>query len=251
MANTNLAAVIYQGFWTALDWIYPPECAGCGEPGYRLCFKCQEAIHYLTGEICPVCGIPLTGQGGFCLDCRNSPPPYDALRSLTRYGGVIRECIHALKYKGNQSLGEFFSTRMADLIRAEGWEADLVVPVPLSPDRQAERGYNQSALLARPVALKLGWPYQPLCLKRTRITKSQVSLSVNERKLNVAGAFTAIPELVTGKQILLLDDVTTTGSTLKECTLALKQAGAKHVYCLTLSRPIHTEYSDFSNIDQV
>ncbi len=251
MANTYLAAVIYQGFWTALDWIYPPECAGCGEPGYRLCVKCQETIHFISGKVCTVCGLPLTGKGQVCPDCKVLQPPYDALRSLTRYGGVIRECVHDLKYRNNQSLGEFFSSRMVEMIRNEGWQADLVVPVPLSPDREIERGYNQSALLARPVALKLGWRYQPLCLTRTRNTKSQVSLSVEERKLNVAGAFSAVPELVAGQRILLIDDVTTTGSTLEESTRALKQAGARAVYCLTLSRPIHTDVNDFLNIDQV
>ena len=251
MANTNLAAVIYQGFWTALDWIYPPECAGCGEPGYRLCIKCLESIRFISGNICPVCGFPLAGRGEICPACRDVLPPYDALRSLTRYEGVIRECIHDLKYRKNQSLGEFFSSRMVEVIREEGWEADIVIPVPLSPDRQVERGYNQSSLLALPVALKLGWRYQPLCLARTRNTKSQVSLTVEERKLNVAGAFSGVPELVAGQKILLIDDVTTTGSTLEESARALKQAGAKAVYCLTLSRPIHSDFSNFSEIDHV
>ena len=108
-----------------------------------------------------------------------------------------------------------------------GWEADLVTPVPLSPDRQAERGYNQSALLARPIALKQGWRYLPVCLTRNRNTKSQVSLSIEERKQNVADAFSAVPELVAGKVILLVDDVTTTGSTLNECVRALKEAAQK------------------------
>jgi ComF family protein len=249
LANTHLAAVIYQGFWTALDWIYPPECAGCGEPGYRLCVNCLESIEFISGRICRICGLPLTGKGEICSTCRETPPPYTALRSLTRYQGVIRECIHDLKYRNNQSLGEFFSSRMVDVILEEEWEADLVVPVPLSPDRQTDRGYNQSALLARPIALKLGWRYCPVCLERTRITKSQVSLTVEERKQNVAGAFTAVTELVAGKRVLLIDDVTTTGSTLFECTRALKRAGANVVYCMTLSRPIHSEVNKILNID--
>lgn len=243
--NTHLAAVIYQGFWTALDWIYPPECAGCGEPGYRLCIKCQESIRFITGKVCQICGMPLEGKDEVCSACQKTPPPYEVMRSLCRYEGVIRDCVHDLKYRNNQSLGELFSTRMVDLIRREGWQADIVVPVPLSSDREAERGYNQSALLARPIALKLGWRYQPICLTRTRITKSQVSLSIEERKHNVEGAFHAITDLVRGRRILLIDDVTTTGSTINECTKALKQAGAVKVYCITLSKPIHTEFSDF------
>lgn len=251
MATTHLAAVIHHGFWTALDWIYPPECAGCGEPGYRLCVKCLESIQFLDHRICRICGLPLTEKRDICQACNASPPLYDALRSLTRYGGVIRECIHGLKYENNQSLGEFFSFRMAELVRRMEWQIDLVIPVPLSRDRLADRGYNQSALLAHPMALQLDCRYLPIALSRTRITKSQVSLTAAERKTNVAGAFSAVPELVHGRRVLLVDDVTTTGSTLLECSRALKMAGAEKVFCMTLSRPIYDETSDYLDIDQV
>lgn len=242
--SIRLAEKIYRGFWTALDWVYPPVCAGCGEPGYRLCSKCREKLKIFEGDLCQKCGCPINKPGGICRACVKSSPPYHALRSLAEYEGVMRACIHSLKYDHNQSLGEYFSRDLLKCIEREDWPLDLVIPVPLSPFRIKERGYNQSALLARPLAMALSLRYQPYGLKRIRNTQSQVELTAAERRINVAGAFRALPELVQGKVVLLVDDVTTTGSTLIECTRALKSGGAHAVFCLTLARPIH----DNSNV---
>ena len=238
MLNFRIAQVLYRGFWTALDWMYPPTCVECGEPGYRLCFNCQQEIKTITGPVCRRCGIPIKARDGLCTECKTDEPPFEAMRSLARYEGVIRQCIHSVKYDHNQALGEFFAQDLVDLVRREGWTLDLVMPVPLNPIRKEERGYNQSALLARPVALALGLPFSTFGLKRIRNTPSQVELSAQERKINVQGAFEAVPEIVQGKRILLVDDVTTTGSTLRECSLALIKGGSLKVYCLTLARPI-------------
>ena len=239
MLNFRIAQVLYRGFWTALEWIYPPSCVECGEPGYRLCFNCQQQIKTIHGPICQRCGTPISAGHVLCSDCQGDPPSYEASRSLAKYEGVIRTCIHSLKYDHNQALGEFFADDLAALVRREGWALDLVVPVPLNPIRLEERGYNQSALLARPVAFALAVPFTTFALKRIRNTQSQVELSAQQRKINVQGAFEAEPEIVRGKRILLVDDVTTTGSTLRECSLALKEGGSLEVYCLTLARPIH------------
>jgi ComF family protein len=158
---------------------------------------------------------------------------------VAEYEGVIRACIHALKYDHNQSLGEFFSPWMGELVAAMNWEVDLVVPVPLSEERVRMRGYNQSELLARPLALHLGIRYLPICVSRIRNTPSQVGLSASERRINVAGAFLAIPELVTGRRILLVDDVSTTGATLAACSNAVFLAGGSKVYCITLAGFTH------------
>jgi len=237
--SIRIAEIIYKGFWIALDWIYPPVCAGCGEPGYRLCDRCREQIEFIRGNICQICGQPLAKTSGICHDCEISPPPYDALRSIAKYEGVIRECIHSLKYENNQSLGEYFSRELMTCIQAEDWSLDVVIPVPLSPFRIKERGYNQSALLAKPLAMGLSLRYQPHGLRRIRNTQSQVELTAVERRRNVAGAFQAAPEIVQGKNILLVDDVTTTGATLYECSRALKVGGANGIYCITITRPFH------------
>ncbi|QRN83928.1 ComF family protein [Chloroflexota bacterium] len=236
--NFRIAQVLYRGFWTALDWMYPPNCVGCGEQGYRLCFKCQQEIKPISGPLCQRCGSPITAKENLCAECQSEEPPFEASRSLASYEGVIRECVHSLKYDRNQAMGEFFAEELTELIRREGWDLDLVVPVPLSPIRMKERGYNQATLLARPISYALGIPFTPFGLKRIRNTQSQVELSAKKRKSNVRGAFEATPEIVHGKRVLLIDDVTTTGSTLKECSLALKKGGSLKVYCLTLARPI-------------
>jgi len=211
-----------------------------------LCPTCQAKIRYIKGNICKVCGLPLRGLRDICTKCDISPPPYDALRSLADYEGIIRECVHALKYENNQSLGEFFSKALADRVRLEQWSVDMVIPVPLSPSKITTRGFNQSALLARPLALQLSLKYRPYGLKRIRNTRSQVELSAKERCQNVMGAFMAEPDIVSEERVLLVDDVTTTGSTLNECAKALKSAGASAVYCLTLARPLKPLYSSKS-----
>jgi ComF family protein len=239
LLNIRIAQALYRGFWSALDWMYPPTCVGCGEPGYRLCFKCQEEIQYIGEQVCEQCGFPFDEDGGLCDACQKEPPPFTAQRYLARYEGVVRESVHALKYHHNLALGEFFGQKLTEIVLREGWDLDLVIPVPLSPIRQVERGYNQAALLARPLALNLGIPFTPFGLKRIRNTQSQVDLNADQRRQNVRGAFQAVPDIVRGKRVCLVDDVTTTGSTLSECSFALLEGGASAVYCLTLARPIH------------
>jgi ComF family protein len=121
------------------------------------------------------------------------------------------------------------------------WNVDAVVPIPLGKSRQAERGYNQVALLGLPLALSLDLPYRPAGLTRIKDTRSQVGLPASERLANVQHAFQAHQDLVQDQTILLLDDVTTTGATLESATQALLQAGAHEVYALTLARTVLSE----------
>lgn len=240
---------IISGFWEALDWVYPPVCSGCGEPGYRLCADCQEKIVFRLDPRCKICDEKIPGNMGICIHCLENPPSFTALRCLTDYGGVVRECIHALKYQKNQSLGILFSDWLAALVRREDWFIDLVMPVPLSPQRLAERGYNQSASIARPLSAKLGVRYQPYAIKRIRNTRSQVGLTAEERRINVAGAFEAEPDIVQGKNVLVVDDVMTTGSTLESCAKSLKRAGAGEVYCLALAG--YVKKNNLTNYDEL
>jgi ComF family protein len=127
---------------------------------------------------------------------------------------------------------------MIDCLSLTAWKVDLVIPVPISLSRRSERGYNQAALLARPMALYFGMNYQPRALKKSRETHSQVGLSFDERQANVQGAFIAERLIIQGKDVLVVDDVTTSGATLNSCAQALRLAGAKEVYCLTLARAL-------------
>jgi ComF family protein len=125
---------------------------------------------------------------------------------------------------------------MIQVLQAQGWQIDLVCPVPLGAARMAERGYNQATLLARPIALSLSLPYADRTVARIKETTSQVGLNLARRRSNVSGAFLAKPEQAAGKSILIVDDVATSGSTLEACANALLEAGARKVYALTLAR---------------
>lgn len=229
------AYLVYHIFWQALDWIFPPSCAGCGRMGVRWCEDCQAQITRLVEPVCPACGEPAQG---LCLKCLANPPTYSALRSFGYFQGPLREAVHRLKYKSDIGLGEPLSNHLIELYNEFKWEIDIIAPVPLSNRRQRERGYNQSGLLGRPLAYAINRSYQPGVLMRTRETRSQVGLSAAERRQNVGGAFTARANQVRGKSILLIDDVTTTGATMSACAQALCQAGASAVYGLTLARAL-------------
>lgn len=228
---------VYQWIWTGLDWLLPPRCGGCGEQGKRWCGKCQRDIVTVIPPICEKCGSSQK-LAGICARCVAMPPAYTALRSWASFSGSLRNALHRLKYNRDIALGEILARPMIQTLNLTTWNLDLVVPVPISLSRRSERGYNQAALLARPIALFFGLEYRPQALIKSRETRSQVGLSVEERKENVHGAFFAEQRIVKGKNILVVDDVTTSGATLNACGQVLRIAGAKEVYCLTLARAL-------------
>jgi competence protein ComFC len=173
---------------------------------------------------------------GICKRCQNSPPRITGIRSWAVFGNIIRDAIHQLKYKRNVALGDTFSPYLSEVILQAEWKIDVITPVPLGVARIKERGYNQASLLARPVAGRLGIPYDPKIIMRTRETKSQTKLNYQERKSNVAGAFQSNYQLISKKNVLIIDDVTTSGSTLVSCAESLFDAGANNVFGLTLAR---------------
>jgi competence protein ComFC len=226
---------LHHLFWTAVDWLYPPTCGGCQKSGERWCVECQNKVTPVGPQICPICGN-FNDDGEICPTCSASPPPYQALRSWGIFIGPLREAIHRLKYQHDIGLAEILANHLIDLFHSTGWEVDLIVPVPLSYSRLLERGYNQSALLARPLAQITHTRYQPKAVARIRNTPSQVGLKARQRIENVREAFLSEPAIVNGKRILLVDDVATTGATLSECARTLKEANAHIVYGLTLAR---------------
>lgn len=173
-----------------------------------------------------------------CPDCCANPKPYKALRSWAIFHGPLRTAIHRLKYVGDIGLGERLARPMVSLLKKTGWDLDLVVPVPAGRIRKQARGYNQAALLAFPLALSAGIPYQANGLDKARETRSQVGLSPAERRANVAAAFRADQVPVRMKSVLVVDDVTTTGATIEACGQALLEAGAWQVFGITLARAI-------------
>jgi ComF family protein len=232
---------LYHLAWAALDWIYPPTCGGCTKRGVRWCSDCQSSVTVLTPPFCSHCGESQP-FGGLCLQCRTHPQAYTALRSWARFEGSLRNAVHRLKYTGEMRLGEALAEPLIVFFRQLDWEIELVVPVPLGVARHAQRGYNQAALIAHPVALSEGLVYQPAAIRKIKITRTQVGLSRAERLINVAQAFQAERRSVAQKKVLLIDDVTTSGATIDACARALLEAGAAEVYGLTLARaPFHSE----------
>ncbi len=155
------------------------------------------------------------------------------------YDDALSSAVVLLKYEGVRRLGEWFAARLAEMVERDpkAWQVDLVVPVPLHPDRLRERGYNQAELIARPLAKRLGLKFGSYLLVRTRPRPAQLVLSRTERWTSVRGAY-AIREgaRVDNLRVLLVDDVLTTGATLDSCSRALEKAGAAAVLGLTVAR---------------
>ncbi len=226
---------MYKVLWTSLDLIYPPVCAGCGDPGSQWCGKCQASVKRVSLPVCERCGESQESPG-LCRNCQKVSYPPVVIRSLFYFEGSIRNAIHQLKYKRNQSLGLVLSAPLIIYLGELDWDFDLVIPVPLGVARLQERGYNQAALLALPIALKTGAAYTPRGLVKVRETPTQVGLDRRQRRDNVRNAFKAEPAVVLRKRALVVDDVATSNATLEACAEALFSGGAERVYCITLAR---------------
>ena len=218
-----------------LDLLFPPRCACCKRFGSWLCEACSDGFRRVDVPFCVRCGDVLT-SGSLCSRCRTNPPRIDAVRSVFHFEDGLREAVHQFKYDGLSVLAGPLGVLMA----AYWWEhplaADVIVPVPLHRKRVRDRGYNQSALLAKSVASEHAVPVDLDTLVRRRATVPQVGLSIERRAQNVARAFECTCDVLAGKDVLLIDDVCTTGSTLEACAAALFDAGARKVRGLTLSR---------------
>ncbi len=237
MTNSHWSYPLYRLAWSGLDWLFPPRCGGCGKAGSRWCDECQGKVPVLTGRLCEKCGLPVS-RDGLCERCRTDPPPFRALRAWAAFDFPVRQALHKLKYRRDMGLGDALAVPLARFTASLSWPLEVVLPVPLGRKRMQERGYNQVDLIARPLSLALDLDYQPAALKRKRETASQVGLSAVKRRENMQNAFLADAAIVRGKTVLVMDDVSTTGSTLTSCSEALLQSGAKDVFALTVARAL-------------
>ncbi len=228
---------LYQLLWSGLDLIYPPRCGGCEESGQRWCDICAASVRLINAPICPLCGNPQL-RSAICRRCQSDRPAYRAARSWARFEGPLKNALHRLKYGRDIGLGASLARPLIRMTIEMDWQPDLVVPVPLGKARLAERGYNQVALLARPLAYALGTSYRPGALRRKRDTRSQVGLRREERWANVQDAFLGQTQYVRAQSILLVDDVMTSGATLDAGANALLAAGARTVHAITLARAL-------------
>ena len=220
---------------TVLDALYPLECAGCGASGKIICERCAEALPRLTPPYCLMCAAE--SEVELCRVCAQSGRRFNGVRAPFRYEGVVRQAILALKYGGIKAAASQLGDMMAEYLVRNPMPGDLIAPVPMHGSRQRERGYNQAELLARRVAGRCDVRYAGDLLARTRRVDPQAGMvSAASRVSNVADSVAVSrPSGVHGAQIILVDDVATTGSTLDACAAALLDAGAASVWCLTLA----------------
>jgi ComF family protein len=228
---------VYRGFWAILDWLFPPDCGGCGNPGTRWCSECKKNVQLVPNPVCDVCGLPQT-RSGLCDRCQQTNPSFKQLRSWAVFEAPVQGALHRLKYQRDIGLGEVLSNQMVAFVKNLGWPVDMMVPIPLGKKRMKERGYNQVAMVAMPLSMQLKLDYRPEVLGRVRETRSQVGLSAIERKKNVKDVFKAKTDGVRGRSILLMDDVSTTGATLSSAADALYASGADDVYAVTVARAL-------------
>jgi ComF family protein len=233
----------------AIDLIFPPFCVACHRFGAWLCSDCVDEIETIRPPVCSRCGMPLDGpvrvepipsglQGPGCVHCQSTPRQLDSLLACAIHSGPLREAIRQFKYEDLRALAAPLGQLMADGWRSlSAYEGDLtIVPVPLHPARQRERGYNQAALLARELGRQLQRPVVEDTLVRVKATVPQVGLGVHERRANVRDAFRCVNGALANRQVLLVDDVCTTGSTLEAASTALRNGGAVSVWAYTLAR---------------
>ena len=225
------------------DALYTPACISCQTPGERWCATCRENIPYISPPYCPTCGYPMpTSQSLRCWACKHLTH-LEKLRAVALHGSGIAPAIHAFKYQGQRDLNAELGQLLADHWHEPLPHNLLIIPVPLGQHRHWQRGYNQAAALAQSFATLIQRPMLATALQRTRETRPQVGLGLNERQQNVAQAFRVLPSAkIAERPLLLIDDVCTTGATLEACATALKTAGAASVWAYTLTRAARADH---------
>jgi ComF family protein len=216
-----------------LDILFPPRCVVCRHSSTWLCATCIAQFQKILPPFCERCGRPLNTAS--CPYCAKSPPRIEGTRAVAFFDGALREAIHAFKYLHRVELADYFSAMLTDYLLTFRLSVDTIIAVPLHPERERARGYNQAALLAHAVGARTHLPVWNDALTRTRATRSQTELNAEERRANVRDAFAATPR-VRGARVLLIDDVCTTGATMDACGAALYAQGAQAVWGLALAR---------------
>jgi len=221
-----------------LNFIFPSACPACSKPTDSLshapfCRQCWQSIGPYTGPSCRICGVHLVSvHADRCQHCLEDPPAFTQALSFTHYEGLIAAAIHHFKFLGIRRLSRPLSEFLL-FYDTEG--IDAVVPVPLSPASLKSRGFNQALLLSHHLSEQKKIQLLMDVLRKIVDTPPQVGLSAKERAANVKKAF-ACRGTVTGMNVLLIDDVMTTGATVNACSKQLLLAGAKSVFVLTLAR---------------
>lgn len=225
---------------TGLDLLFPPRCEICHtlqEP--VICDTCLRQFSLIQPPYCEQCGLPfdpLAKSSMLCYECQHDTPAFDCARVVGRYEGALRRAIQVYKYELVRALARPFAELMLAQI-PQPFPVDFLCPVPLHPARERMRGFNQSLLLAERLGEAWQIPVRANYLHRVQDTVPQMQLPREERRQNIRGVF-AVPAPLAGATVAIIDDVYTTGATLRECSKVVRAAGAERILVLTVARTI-------------
>ncbi|MFP4458103.1 MAG: ComF family protein [Candidatus Zixiibacteriota bacterium] len=232
-----------------LDFLYPPSCFYCDafmDKHRLLCDECRDSIEPIDLAECAVCNHDIPKGEKHCIEHKTQTldEPIIFFRAYAKFNDIVRSLIHALKYNGRDDIGIYFGRKIGEMVLREEIfnDYDLCIAVPLYSTRKRERGYNQSAKIAKGISEVSGIPFFEKIAKRTKATKSQTTMNIQERIQNVANIFKIeYPEMVKNKNIIITDDVITTGSTVKSLSRALLESGAGKICAVSISRPVDNQ----------
>lgn len=231
-----------------VNFIFPAQCVICRtfiENNDGICYECLNKIDFITDPKCAYCGYPFEIKFSnknnlyVCPRCLKLKPKFDKCVSSVRYNDASKKIILPFKHADKTNYAKIMGRMMASTVSPFIEKVDFIVPVPIHLKRMLKRKYNQSALLVGVISSITGKPALYNTLVRTHFKESQGHLSVKDRKLNVSGAFAIKnPFKIKGKNILIVDDVFTTGATINECAKVLKSAGARRIFVATFARVV-------------
>ncbi len=224
-----------------LDYVYPPRCPVCDEvlpPGIDICEGCTKEAVTITEPICKKCGKPIESrEREYCSDCLEKQHVYRQGRAVFLYRAGIKKSMYRFKYSNRREYAQFYARYAARLHGS--WvlknRIEVIVPIPMYPGKKRRRGYNQAEIFARALGKEFGIPVDAGIVKRIRNTVPQKALNDKERQRNLKNAFQLAPNIVKYSQILLVDDIYTTGSTMDAVAAVLLSGGAQNIYYICIS----------------
>ena len=223
------------------DGLYPKSCPMCDKilkKNQLICHKCSEKLEYIDEPKCKKCGKQLDDMRvEYCEDCRRYHHDYKMGIGVFAYNDMVSKSIYRFKYYNRRTYAECYGAAIALRCgeKIKGWQADVIIPVPIHKRKMIKRGYNQAELIARVVGEKMNIAVDERCLLRTVNTRPQKEMNKSERVQNLKKAFVVAEGAIKFKKIILIDDIYTTGSTIDACARALLEAGAKEIYFISLS----------------